>query len=104
MVFGCPWAELVYGCAHPSCPWWPGHHAEGIAKTVMHAYGEIAVAKLAHSEHLRSFMPPAVIEQELRSEAALTTALLGLIAEEALIGPRMGQFGRRRAEPPAAGF
>jgi hypothetical protein len=53
---------------------------------------------VAHSEHLKSVLPTSTVEGELRSEASLTMALLGLIGEEAVIAPRVGgKFGRRVA-------
>ncbi len=74
------------------------HLADQIAEEVIATYGEIAVAKVAHSEHLKSVLPSSTVERELRSEAALTMALLGLIGEEAVIAPRIGgKFGRRAA-------
>lgn len=72
------------------------HLADQVAEEVIATYGEIAVAKVAHSEHLKSILPSSAVEQELRSEPALTMALLGLIGEEAVIAPRIGgKFGRR---------
>jgi len=72
------------------------HLADQVAEEVIATYGEIAVAKVAHSEHLKSILPTSAVEQDLRSEAALTMALLGLIGEEAVIAPRIGgKFGRR---------
>jgi hypothetical protein len=77
---------------------YPDHLADDIAKEVIATYGEIAVAKVAHSEHLKSVLPSSKVENDLRSEAALTMALLGLIGEEAVIAPRIGgKFGRRAA-------
>lgn len=74
----------------------PDHLAEAVATDVIEAYGQIAVAKVAHSEHLRSVLPPSAIE-EMRSENALTMALIGLVAEESFIAPRLGgKFGRKR--------
>jgi len=75
---------------------YPEHHAEEIANDVMAIYGEIAVAKIAHSEHLKGLIPSKTIEDDLRSEPALTMALLGLIAEEAVIAPRIGGKFRKR--------
>jgi hypothetical protein len=77
---------------------YPDHLADDIAREVIATYGEIAVAKVAHSEHLKSVLPSSKVENDLRSEAALTMALLGLIGEEAVIAPRIGgKFGRRAA-------
>jgi hypothetical protein len=72
-------------------------HAEEVRDEVIKAYGEVAVAKVAHSEHLRSELPRPVIEEKLRSTEALTMSLLGLIGEEAIIAPRLGGKFRRRA-------
>ena len=76
---------------------YPDIYADEIAKDVTDIYGEIAVAKVAHSEHLKGTLPSKVVEDDLRSEAALTMALLGLIGEEAVIAPRIGgKFRKRR--------
>jgi hypothetical protein len=75
-------------------------YAEEISQLVLQTYGEIAVAKVAHSEHLKGILPTKVVEEELRSDAALTAALLGLIAEDAILATRIG--GRFRKKQPAA--
>ncbi|MEM9405872.1 MAG: hypothetical protein AAGA81_07540 [Acidobacteriota bacterium] len=73
------------------------HHAEEIASDVLRVYGESAVAKIAHSEHLKSIMPSHAVEADLRSDAALTMSLLGLIGEEAIIAPRVGgKYAKRK--------
>src|SRR5262249_28424968 len=69
---------------------------EEIANDVTDIYCEIAVAKVAHSEHLKGILPSKVVDDELRSEASLTMALLGLIGEEAVIAPRIGGKYRRK--------
>lgn len=51
----------------------------------------------AHSEHMRGLLARHVIDDQLRSDESLTMSLLGPIAEEAVIAPRMGQFGKRIA-------
>jgi hypothetical protein len=73
------------------------HLSEEIRKDVINAYGEIAVSKVAHSEHLRQWVPSKVIDEQFRSEAALTMSLLGLLAEEAVIAPRIGGKYRKRS-------
>jgi hypothetical protein len=74
------------------------HHAEEIEKDVVSVYGELAVAKIAHSEYMKSILPAQVVEDDFRSEAALTMALLGLIGEEAVIAPRIGgKYAKRKA-------
>jgi hypothetical protein len=77
---------------------YPDQYAEEIAKDVAAVYGEFAVAKVAHSEYLKGTIPSKTVDDDLRSEAALTMALLGLIGEEAVIAPRIGgKYRRRRA-------
>ena len=75
---------------------YPDHYADEIATNVIAAYGEIAVAKVAHSEHLKGMHSSSVIESDFRSGAALTMSLLGLISEEAVIAPRLGKLGVKR--------
>jgi hypothetical protein len=79
---------------------YPDHYADDIANDVIAVYGEVAVAKVAHSEHLRGVLPSKTVDDDLRSEAALTMALLGLMAEEAVLGPRIG--GKYSKKRPAA--
>ena len=75
------------------------HFADDIYQDVVDAYGQIAVSKVAHSEHLKGIIPSHVVDKQLRSDEALTMSLLGLIAEEAVIAPRIGgKYRKRRAE------
>lgn len=76
---------------------YPDHHAEAVGDEVIRTYGEVIVAKVAHSEQLKGILPTVVIEDKLRSTEALTMALLGLVAEEAVLATRIGgKFGRKR--------
>jgi hypothetical protein len=75
---------------------YPESHEEEIKETVLNVYGEQAVAKIAHSEHLTGALTRPVVEDELRSEAALTMALLGLMGEERLINDRLSGLFRKR--------
>jgi hypothetical protein len=73
------------------------HLAEQIERDVIDVYGQNAVAKIAHSEKFRGILPSGVVDEALRSDAALTMALLGLFAEESLIAARLGaRYGRQR--------
>lgn len=76
---------------------YPDIYAEEISKTVMEAYGEIAAAKIAHSQKLASRISLEELDSEYRSEKALTVGLMGLLAEEAVISQRLGRFGRKKA-------
>jgi hypothetical protein len=69
---------------------YPPHLEEDVRREVLAVYGEIAVAKLAHSEQLKSLVPSHEVENDLRSDAALTMSLLGLISEDAVISTRIG--------------
>jgi hypothetical protein len=73
------------------------HLAADVEAEVIGIYGQVAVAKIAHSEKLKGILPRDLVESELRSESALTMSLLGLIAEESLIQNRLTtRFGRRK--------
>ena len=76
---------------------YPDIYAEEIQKAVMDTYGEIAAAKIAHSQKLTSQISEQELDKEYRSEKALTVALMGLLAEEAVISQRLGRFGRKKA-------
>ena len=71
------------------------HLYEEIEEKVLQVYVEVAVAKVAHSQFLRRMMNEDEVE-ELREPQALTTALLGLISEEAVIGQRLGTLGPKQ--------
>jgi hypothetical protein len=74
------------------------HLSDKIEEDVHQIYGEVAVAKIAHSEHLKTILASPVIDQQLRTPGALTLALLGLMSEEALIAPRLGgKYAKRRS-------
>lgn len=73
-------------------------YAEEIENEVIDTYGQIAVAKVAHSEYLKGLVPAKVVDDELRSDAALTMSLLGLMAEEAVLATRIGgKFSKQKA-------
>jgi hypothetical protein len=72
-------------------------HAEEIANTVRGVFGEIAACKVAHSQKLARHVSKVELDRDYRSERSLTVALMGLMAEEAVIAQRLGKFGRKRA-------
>jgi hypothetical protein len=67
---------------------------------VMETYADVAVAKVSHMFALTG----AVLSEEQRNEMllnlALTTSMLGLIDEDALISPRLGGLGAKRKLGP----
>jgi len=71
-------------------------HAEDVAKTVRQVFGEVATCKIAHSQKLSRNVPKEELDREYRSEQALTVALMGLLAEEAVISQRLGRLGKKK--------
>jgi len=80
------------------------HFAESIEQDVLKVYGEVAVSKVAHSEHLKRTIPSQIVEEYFRSEESLTMSLLGLMAEDQLISTRIGgKYSKKRgAHRPTA--
>lgn len=78
------------------------HHAADIARDVIQVYGMIAVSKVAHSEYLKGILPTEIVETQLRSEAALTMSLLGIMAEDHLISTRIGGKYSKKKRSSAA--
>jgi hypothetical protein len=76
---------------------YPDVLAEEVQEVVKGVFGEVAVAKIAHSQKIAAMLPEEQLDREYRSEAALTTALMGLLAEESLIATRLGRLGRSKA-------
>ena len=68
-----------------------------MANTIRHTFGEIAVAKVAHSQKLTEDVSVEELDREYRDEKSLTVALFGLLAEESLINQRLARLGRKRA-------
>ena len=73
------------------------HLADDVREVIEEVYGQVAVAKIAHSEEMRGLVDRAVIDEQLRSPHALTLALLGLMAEDCLIRQKLSKaIGKRR--------
>jgi hypothetical protein len=85
-----------YHAAH-----YPPHLIDDVRQTIHKVFGEVAACKIAHAQKLTAG-PDGITVQELDetylSEEALTTGLMGLIAEESLIGQRLGRIGPRRQQ------
>lgn len=81
--------------------YWQEQYAPGVKfdveKIVKDAYEDVAVAKVAH---MHSLARDKVFSEEQRENMlvnpALTTSLLGLISEDAVISPRLGGLGTKR--------
>ncbi len=68
---------------------YPDVYADEIGETVRRVFGEVAACKIAHSQKLVQLVPEEILDREYRTESALTIALMGLIAEEAVIHQRL---------------
>ncbi|WP_223645490.1 hypothetical protein [Corallococcus sp. EGB] len=76
---------------------YPDHFASDVETEVLGVYEEVAIAKIAHSEFLRSILPSPEVDGELRSPHALTLALLGLVSEDFVINNRLSKkLGKAR--------
>jgi hypothetical protein len=75
---------------------YPDVYAQEVEDIVRQTYGEIAVCKIAHSQKLAKQVNEQDLDELYRSEAALTVALMGLLAEESLIAQRLGKLGRKK--------
>jgi hypothetical protein len=78
---------------------YPPHLTRDVEQTIFNVFGQVAACKIAHAQKLVSG-PDGITKEELDetylSEEALTTGLMGLIAEESLIGQRLGKIGPKR--------
>lgn len=77
---------------------YPDHLGDEVDGVVEEVYGEAMVARIAHSEQLvhDPHWGKQRVEEELRSQGALTSALLGLLSEDSVIAQRLGRLGVRR--------
>jgi Histidine kinase-, DNA gyrase B-, and HSP90-like ATPase len=65
---------------------------------IAHVYGQVAVAKIAHSEQMKRLISVDKVEDEMRTDLALTMSLLGLYSEDSLIRSFLsGKYGRQKA-------
>ena len=67
-----------------------------VEKLVKDAYEEVAVAKVSHMHALTGTVFSEEQRDQMLMNPALSTSLLGLISEDALIGPRTGKLGVKR--------
>ncbi len=70
--------------------------ANDVKKLVEDAYEEVAVAKVSHMYALTGVVFSEERRDEMLQNPSLTTSMLGLISEDALIGPRTGKLGTKR--------
>lgn len=75
---------------------YPPAVAPQIAEIVKQAYEEVAVAKVSHLHAITGAVLSEDQREQMLSNPALTASLLGLISEDAVIGPRTGKLGTKR--------
>lgn len=77
---------------------YPDHLGAEVEATIEAVYGETMVARIAHSEALLSNPKwgRSRVDTELRTPAALTMSVLGLLCEDGLIASRLAGLGVRR--------
>lgn len=76
---------------------YPPHLEDEVDKYVKAAYAQLAVATIAHGESLAPHLERKDRLNDLRTQEALTAALLGLVGANAIIGPLLGgSLGTKR--------
>ncbi len=75
---------------------YPDVYATEVAETVRRVFGELATCKIAHSQMLKKHIPEQEIDNDYRSEKALTISLMGLLAEESVIAQRLKKLGQKK--------
>jgi hypothetical protein len=75
---------------------WQNQFPDHLANEIETVYGNLAAAKVAHSERLKASVPTPDIEEKMRSDEALTMSLLGCIAEDAVLSTRLGGKYRKK--------
>jgi hypothetical protein len=75
--------------------------AHEVEKLVKDAYEEVAVAKVSHLHALTGSVFSEEKRDEMLLNPSLSASLLGLISEDALIGPRTGKLGVKRRKGDA---
>lgn len=77
---------------------YPDSVGDEVDRVVEEVYGEVMVARIAHSEALVShpLWGRTRVDRDLRSGTALTMALLGLLSEDQIIAQRLTGLGVRR--------
>lgn len=77
---------------------YPAAVADRVEEAVHEVFGELAIARVAHSAEMKRLMPDLDVEKELRSDGALTLGLLGMVDVWALLSDRLpSRVGRRSA-------
>lgn len=104
---GCVQLDKDHPVIQTQVEYWQSQYSKAFAvqveQIVRDAYADVAVAKVAHMHTLTGSILSEEQRDEMLQNPALTTSLLGLISEDALISPRLGGLGaKRRRDADAA--
>jgi hypothetical protein len=67
---------------------------DGVEAVVMEEFAELAIATVANVEALTSKVTRDDLDTKFRSDEALTTALMGMVGIDAMVGPRLSHVGK----------
>lgn len=67
-----------------------------VRQIVMDQFAALAVATVANSEQFRGRVTDTELNDNLRSDEALTMALVGMLSIDAMVGPRLGAVGGKQ--------
>ena len=97
---GCIELDKEHPVIQSQIEYWQEQYPKAVAndmeKLVKDAYEEVAIAKVSHLHALTGTVFSEEQRDEMLLNPALTTSLLGLISEDALIAPRTGKLGTKR--------
>lgn len=97
---GCIFLDEEHPVIREQVEYWQTQYPRAVAnqveQIVREVYEEVAVATVAHMHALTGTVLSEEQRDEMLLNPALTASLLGLISEDAVIGPRTGKLGTKR--------
>jgi len=97
---GCIELDETHPVIKGQIEFWQAQYPRAVAlqveEIVREAYCDVAMAKVSHMFALTGTVLSEEARNNMLLNPALTTSLLGLIGEDALISPRMGKVGTKR--------
>jgi len=79
---------------------YPDVHADEVTRIVLKTFGEIASCKIAHTQKLTKYITEQEVDDAFRTEEPLAVSLMGLLAEDSLIGQRLAKLGPKKLPKP----
>lgn len=103
---GCVYLDKEHPVIVSQIEYWQSKYPRAVSPQVkdivMDAYADVAVAKAAHLHALTGTVLSDNQRDSMLANPALSTSMLGLIAEDALISPRLGGLGAKQKKTGAA--